>query len=152
MRVGIGQGYEADGTVISCGLAGGLRDDVASGTVLIPREVLRPNGERLICDPELIARFSTAARRLGCEPLTEPLVTSPTIVRGAARREWAQRGYAGVDMETGAIVAPRVVAVRVVLDTPQRELSWRAFLWLVREGPRCAQLAARVVASGLNAP
>ena len=150
VRVGIGQGFTTDDAAISCGLAGGLLDEVPTGTVLIPSEVLRPSGERLICDRQLLATFVAAARRLGYEPLTAPLVTSTAIVRGSARKIWADRGYAGVDMETGEIVAPRVVAVRVVLDTPQRELSWRAFLWLVREGPRCSQLAARVVAAGLN--
>ncbi len=148
-------------TVVSCGLAGGLRDDLPTGTVLIPREVRRPNGETLRCDPELVEAFAESARRLGLEPRFDPLLTSGSIVNGAARGTWGARGYAGVDMETGLLGAARVAAVRVVLDTPRRELSsdwrtplaamlkpwnWPQAVWLAREAPRAAQLAARVVA------
>jgi nucleoside phosphorylase len=147
--------------VVSCGLAGGLREDLASGTVLIPREVRRPNGEMLQCDTELVDALLESARRLGIEPVTDPLLTSEQIVNGAARAQWAARGYAGVDMETGRIVAARVAAVRVILDTPLRELSsdwlnpgralrnprnWPQALWLARAAPSAARLAARIVA------
>ena len=71
-------------------------------------------------------------------------------------------GYAGVDMETGLLDAPRIAAVRVILDTPQHELSpdwlrparalrnprnWPQALWLARDAPRCARRAAEVVAA-----
>jgi hypothetical protein len=77
----------------------------------------------------------------------------------------AERGCAAVDMETGRISAPRLAAVRVVLDTPEREISavwdrplraalrpgvWREAMWLWREAPRCARRAAAVVAAGLR--
>jgi nucleoside phosphorylase len=147
--------------VVSCGLAGGLRADLASGTVLIPREVRRPNSEMLQCDAELVDALLESARRLRIEPVTDPLLTSEQIVNGAARAQWAARGYAGVDMETGRIVAARVAAVRVILDTPQRELSsdwlnpsralrdprnWPQAFWLARAAPSAARLAARIVA------
>jgi hypothetical protein len=147
--------------VVSCGLAGGLRADLPVGTVLVPREVRRPNGSTLRCDPELVERFALSARNMGIEPILEPLLTADTIVRGSARREWAEKGYAGVDMETGLLVAPRVAAIRVVLDTPRQEISadwerplvailkpwnWPQVLWLAREAPRAASLAARVAA------
>jgi hypothetical protein len=145
--------------VVSCGLAGGLRADLPSGTLLIPREVRRPSGETLHCDAELLARLTARARMLGVEPVFDPLLTSAEIVNGSARAQWAARGYAGVDMETGLLDAPRIAAVRVVLDTPQRELStdwrtpliamlkpwnWPQALWLAREAPKGAALAARV--------
>ena len=100
------------------------------------------------------------------EPIFDALLTSATIVNGAARLEWAARGYGAVDMETGLLAAARVAAVRVILDTPQRELStdwvnpiramlkpanWPQAVWLAREAPRAAQLAARVVAQGIGA-
>jgi 4-hydroxy-3-methylbut-2-en-1-yl diphosphate reductase len=147
--------------VVSCGLAGGLRADLRTGTVLIPREVRRPNGETLQCDAELVNALLESARRLQIEPLTDPLLTSERIVNGADRAQWAALGYAGVDMETGRIAAPRVAAVRVILDTPQRELSsdwlnprralrnprnWPQALWLARAAPSAARLAARIVA------
>ncbi|MGZ3508465.1 MAG: phosphorylase family protein [Vulcanimicrobiaceae bacterium] len=152
--------------VVSCGLAGGLRTDLPSGTVLIPQSVRRPSGETLQCDAELVETLIAGARRLGFEPVLAPMMTSTTIVRGAARRSWAELGYASVDMETGLLLAPRVAAVRVVLDTPLRELSedwlhpataflrprnWPEAVWLAGTAPRCARIAARVVSAAFSA-
>jgi hypothetical protein len=148
--------------VVSCGLAGGLRADLPTGTLLIPREVRRPDGGVLRCDDELVDAFVQSARRLGIEPVDAPLLTAESIVNGAARERWASQGYAGVDMETGRLVAARLAAVRVVLDTPQHELSadwehplrallrprnWPQAAWLARTAPRAAGLAAAVVAA-----
>jgi len=147
--------------VVSAGLAGGLREDLHTGTLLIPRAVRRPDGSELQCDPELVELFALRARQMGIEPLFDRLLTSSEIVRGEARAGWAAQGYSGVDMETGRICAPRVAAVRVVLDTPLREISadwvaplrailnpwnWPEALWLAREAPRAAALAANVAA------
>ena len=64
---------------------------------------------------------------------------------------------------TGA--APRVASVRVILDTPDHELSdawlnpwtvlvrpdaWGQVIWVAREAPRCARLAATVLARALS--
>ncbi|HKF77579.1 MAG TPA: hypothetical protein VKF59_15675, partial [Candidatus Dormibacteraeota bacterium] len=69
------------------------------------------------------------------------------------------------DMETGLVEGVPVATVRVVLDTPDRELSpawarpwtalwqpraWTELPWLAREGPRCARLAAAVLAAALE--
>ncbi|MBV8067096.1 MAG: hypothetical protein JO113_03885 [Candidatus Eremiobacteraeota bacterium] len=147
--------------VVSCGLAGGLRPDLPTGTVLIPREVRRPGGGLLRCDAEMVEALAERARELGVAPLFDPLLTAQTIVHGNARAQWAAKGYAGVDMETGLIDALRVCAVRVILDTPVRELSadwrnpttamlkpwnWPQAWWLAREAPRAAALAARIAA------
>ena len=149
---------------ISCGLAGGLRDDLPTGTVLIPREVRRPDGTTLTCDPELFASLTRASRAAGCEPVDAPLITTARIVHGAERTRWAKQGYAGADMETGLLQAPRIACVRVVLDTPVHEFSaawenpasvifrpdaWFDIPFLAREAPRCAALAARIVAEAL---
>ena len=148
--------------VVSCGLAGGLDARYSSGTVLIPREVRRPGGGVFRCDPELVEALATASRRLGYEPVGEPLLTSAAIVRGSERAAWSEAGYAGVDMETGLLDLPRVAAVRVVLDTPRRELSadwlrpgrallnpknWPEALWLARYAARYARRAADVVSA-----
>jgi hypothetical protein len=151
---------------ISCGLAGGLEPGVPTGTVLIPRTVERADGSTLACDASLVDALLAGARALGIVPREGPLLTSRALLHGAARTAAGQRGFTGVDMETGAIPAARVAAVRVVLDTPERELSpawlhplrvilqpaaWAELPWLAREGPRCARLAARVVAAAIRA-
>lgn len=148
-------------TVVSCGLAGGLRADLPTGTVVIPRIVATPAGDRRHCDEELVQRLCEAATRLGYAWTSEPLLTSATLVTGDERSRWAQAGFCAVDMETGLLPGRRLAALRVILDTPLREISadWlhpaRAFLrpsnWaqlpmLVREAPRCADIAARVAA------
>lgn len=147
--------------VVSCGLAGGLRDGLPTGTLLLPHEVRRPSGAMLQCDGELVELLTARARALGINPVFDPLLTSAEIVNGSARAQWAALGYAGVDMETGLLDAPRVAAVRVVLDTPQREIStdwrtpliailkpwnWSQAFWMAREAPKAAALAARVAA------
>lgn len=147
--------------VVSCGLAGGLRNGLPTGTLLLPHEVRRPSGAMLQCDGELVELLTARARALGIDPVFDPLLTSAEIVNGSARAQWAALGYAGVDMETGLLDAPRVAAVRVVLDTPQREIStdwrtpliailkpwnWSQAFWMAREAPKAAALAARVAA------
>jgi hypothetical protein len=153
------------GTVIACGLAGGIRADMPAGAVVVPRRVLRPDGTWLACDPPLVEALVAAARRLGLEPEQGPLATSTALVRGATRAALAARGCVAVDMETGLLTAPRIAAVRSILDTPGRELSdawqtplrallrpgaWGEALWLGREAPRCARRAAAVVGEALR--
>lgn len=147
--------------VVTCGLAGGLREGLVTGSIVIPDAVSTPGGEMIACDPLLSDALVTAARKLGHTPYRGLLLTSSDIVNGASRALWAQRGYVAADMETGFIRAGRIAAVRVILDTPTRELAaawlkpasvlWRPWLWpqgmwLMREAPRCARLASEVVA------
>jgi hypothetical protein len=157
---------EFDGLVISCGLAGGLRTGLPTGTVLVPRTVRRPDGSDLECDAAAVDALTYAAVRLGCTVVQDSLLTSSTFVHGDQRAVWAARGYAGVDMETGLLCATRVACVRVVLDTPEHEISsawlqparallqprtWRDLPFLMREGPRCSTIAARVAAQAVSA-
>jgi hypothetical protein len=159
-------GRRLAGAVITCGVAGSVRADVPTGTVLVPRRVLRPDGGVLECDPALVEALAAAARRLGHEPALGPMVTMATLVVGAERRAWAARGCVGADMETGLLTDGPVASVRVVLDTPERELhpawrrpvtvlwhppAWAQLPWLMVEAPRCARLAAEVLAAALSA-
>lgn len=164
VKTGIGRGGTFDDTVISFGLCGGLRSGIPSGTVLIPDEIQRPDGTRITCDPEVATSLRDAARQHGEAPETAPLVTARNLVRGTERGVWAERGFSGVDMESGLIVAPRLAVVRVILDTPEHELSdawlkplgvffrpgaWQELPWLARTAPRYARLAARIVRHAL---
>ncbi|MGH7660056.1 MAG: hypothetical protein ACRENA_03955 [Vulcanimicrobiaceae bacterium] len=165
VRSGVGRGGSFDEDVISCGLGGGLRRDVPSGTVVIASEIARPTGERVVCDTRFVEALASSAHALGVTPLVAPLVTSSALVRESGRQIWADRGFAAVDMESGLVFAPRVAAVRVLLDTPERELSegwlqpwsllmrpsmWVDLPWLAAEAPRFARLAAKIVAAALT--
>jgi hypothetical protein len=147
-------------TVISYGLAGGLSPTLPTGTVLIPHEIERPDGTIFACDGALQRALAESARRLGFDPVESRILTSATLVGGSNRARLAERGYSGVDMESGLLTAPRVAAVRVILDTPLRELSpawihpakalmnpllWPEAVWLARNAPRCAGIAAHII-------
>ena len=150
---------------VSCGVAGGVRPGLPTGSVVIPQRVLRANGEWVTCDPSLVAALVAASHELGLKPEFGAIGTAAAFVRGTDRKSWAERGCAAVDMETGLLTAPRIAAVRVILDTPERDLSeawrrpasalvrpetWREAFWLFREAPRCAARAAAIVAAGLR--
>ncbi|HXM56509.1 MAG TPA: hypothetical protein VOB72_14030 [Candidatus Dormibacteraeota bacterium] len=153
------------GVVVTVGVAGGLRAGLPTGTVVVPTCVLRPSGAVLACDPDLVELLAAAARRLGHEPELGMMATTPDLVVGPERAAWAARGCASADMETGLLDAERVASVRVVLDTPDRELhpawarpitvlwhpaAWPQLPWLAAEAPRCARLAAEVLAEALS--
>ena len=137
---------------ISCGLAAGLRADIAPGAVLIPGAVSWLGSPHIACDLEVLARLRDSAHRLGFEVVTDALITVDRLVRGPHRGHWADQGFAGADMETARLMGGgrRVAAVRVVLDTPVRELAIGNGFWLARWGPVYARRAAAVVSgSGL---
>lgn len=152
--------------VLSIGLAGGLIPGLVSGTVVIPAQVAREDGVLLSCDPAWSAALEAASRRLGYPTSTASLLSANALVTHAGRGLWAARGFAAVDMETALLagMVARVAAVRVVLDTPSRELSpawerparavldprlWREGSWLLRAAPRYSRRAAQVVATAL---
>jgi uridine phosphorylase len=154
--------------VLSVGLAGGLTEDMVSGTVVIPSQVAREDGVLVACDPEWSAALERASRRLGYPTSTASLLSADALVTHAGRGLWAARGFGAVDMETALLAAMvrRVAAVRVVLDTPTREISsawerprraaldprnWREGAWLARAAPRFSRRAALVVAEALVA-
>jgi hypothetical protein len=153
--------------VLSCGLAGALGADLPTGTVMIPDMVGLQRDGPLRCDPEIAELLRAAALRCGVHPDAAPLVTVDHVVSGAERGVWLDRGYAAVDMESALLMgrARRFGAVRVVLDTPLRELSpawarprramaspwlWSEALWLARVGPGLCDLVARIVATAFS--
>jgi hypothetical protein len=168
LRAGIALRERADridGIAISCGVAGALVSGLPTGTVLVPQRAATMDGVVRACDTAMSERLRAAAHELGCEPVDADLLTSATLVRGAERSRWAARGYAAVDMETALIDADAIACVRVVLDTPEHEISaawlspvraaltpaaWRDLPFLLREAPRCAALAAAVIARAIG--
>ncbi|HYL71338.1 MAG TPA: purine and other phosphorylase-like protein, family 1 [Candidatus Dormibacteraeota bacterium] len=111
------------GALMSWGMAGGLDPDLGTGTLLLPSEVVSPEGEVLrtasdwrerLCAALAAARPVCAGRLLTCR---EPLGTAADKA-SAFRRT----GAAAVDMESFAVaeVAARgglpFVALRVIVD------------------------------------
>lgn len=152
---------------LSVGLAGGLDDALAPGTVVVPERLAGPDGAAIAIDPGWAAALGAASRRLGLPTAGGALVTTADVVTGAARGEWAARGYVAADMESAMIagLAPAIAIVRVILDTPSREISplwqhpmraalrprlWSQGVWLARRAPRCALRAADVLAECLR--
>ncbi len=171
VRGGIGlaelDGPPGTAVVLSVGLAGGLDPSLATATVVIPRQVAREDGAMVACDAAWSAALETASRRLGFPTVTLPLLSATALVTHEARTTWCARGFAAVDMESALLAAmvPRLAAVRIVLDTPEHEISpawvnprramvdprnWREAAWLARWVPRCTRRAALVVAAAVE--
>lgn len=157
LRVGVGGSAPAGDAsiVVSAGVCGGLLADQAPGAVVIATSVADETGATFACDGALADRLERAARTLGLDVVTGSLVTTRGMVTGPARALWAGRGHVAVDMESAAAAAtaPRFGVVRVILDSPQRELSpawaapgravlhpvnWVDAIWLAIHAPRYA--------------
>ena len=153
--------------MVVCGLAGALTSGVRPGTILVPERVGLPDGRVMCCDPALVHALTAAAHALGFQPDTGPLLTARSLVVGAARDDWARRGFVAADMETGLLATrhPRVATVRVVLDSPDQGISrewlrpaqamlrpklWGELFWLCRVAYPYALRAATVLKGGLE--
>jgi hypothetical protein len=167
VRLNRWQGAPAGGIVVLCGLAGALTSALRPGDVLVPEWVGLPDGRSQHADAALAGALLLAAHRMGFRTHTGPLLTAPSLVVDRARHTWAQEGFVAVDMETGLLAGKglRIAAVRVVLDSPARELSpawarpwsavtqpraWRDLLWLSHAAPRYALRAAHVLSAALD--
>src|SRR5438067_7948464 len=99
--------------VVVCGLAGALTPGLRPGTVLVPESVGLPDGRMVCCDAEVVRALVTAARTLGFQPNSGPLLTAPSLIVGAARQTWAGCGFVAADMETG-LLAERNLRVATI--------------------------------------
>ncbi len=159
-------GAHEGAVVVVCGLAGALAPHLAPGTVVIPEWVGLQDGSAMRCDGGLVAALGDAARALGFEPETGPLLTASSLVVGNDRDTWARRGFVAADMETGLLASQglRVATVRVILDSPAIPLAnawltparamwrpelWSELIWLARFAPAYAARAAAVLRAGL---
>jgi Phosphorylase superfamily len=152
---------------ISAGLAGGLRDDLPPGTVVVADRVATPLEPAVPCDPEWTGWLRAAADRLGLHCVSGPMITTPALVTDTERGRWAAEGYLAADMESGLLIrrVPRLAVARVILDTPKHEVSpkwatpWKAALdprlvretvWLARYAGAFARRAALVAAEAFG--
>ena len=167
VRLARWKGVGGSSIVVVCGLAGALVPGLRPGTVLVPEWVGLPDGRTMHCDPALVQALAAAACTLGFRPDTGPMLTAPSLVVGAARQEWAARGFVAADMETGLLAKQnlRVATIRVVLDSPDHGISrqwlspagallrpklWSELFWLCRVAPPYALRAARVLKVALE--
>jgi uridine phosphorylase len=154
VQVGIGGRPPAPmlGIVISAGLCGGLLPDQKPGMVVIPTQVVDERGVIHACDPGVVAALERAARYLRLAVVSGSLISTTGMITGAARGRWAGRGHVAVDMESAAAAetAQRFAALRVILDTPSRELSaaWAAPARAVRQPSNWSE----AIWLGINAP
>lgn len=109
---------------VVAGLAGGVREGMVSGDVVVADEVRSGRGSRKLPSATLLA---AALRAAGYRVHTGPVVESPRLIDNARGRfELAESGAVAVDLESNRLlnlVGDRPVAVvRVVVDTPRRPL------------------------------
>lgn len=143
----------AGGPVAVAGLCGAVVPGVRPGDVVVASEVRGPHGV-VACESRELAEC-LAGRGLG-RVHVGPLACGARPVYGRRRAALARQGVIAADMESAwlAPAAGRPFAVlRVVLDTPERELyrplatlrgAVRAWLALRRAAPALAQWAQRV--------
>ncbi|MGF1425915.1 1-hydroxy-2-methyl-2-butenyl 4-diphosphate reductase [Kitasatospora sp. LaBMicrA B282] len=116
------QGY---GAVLMTGFCAALAPGTSPGEVVVADSVHCASGRSLTTDlPAVLAGKLTG---LGLPVRTGPLFTADRVVRGHQRRMLHRRGLLAVDMESAAVfdrlpAGLPVAAVRVVVDTPEREL------------------------------
>ncbi len=133
IHVGIGRG-SADrarralgvepGPALVAGVCGALSPGMRPGDVVLASELRTVDGHTIPCpDPAILAG---ALRRGGLTVHVGPVVSSRKVVTGKLRGALHAGGAIAVDMESAWIAAAleqrRVFTLRVVLDSPEREL------------------------------
>jgi adenosylhomocysteine nucleosidase len=149
------------GALLSWGMAGGLDPALAAGTLVVPPEVISPDGIAFTTAPQWRERITSAippaqpvcsGRLLTCaEPLSSPEAKSLAFRRTAA---------VAVDMESSAIaeVAARArlpfLAVRAIVDTATDEVPRAALAALNPEtgALRIGRLLAALARSPSEVP
>lgn len=115
----------AYGGVLVTGFCAAVAPGLAPGDLVVADEVRAADGSvRAVHCP---AELADALRLLGHTVHRGPLYSADHVVRGAERRALCRAGSPAVDMESAAALARLpaglpAAAVRVVVDTPEREL------------------------------
>ena len=125
--------------LVSFGLAGGLSADAAPGRLLLPRHVLTSDGRRFAVEPRWHARLAAALD--GADADERPLLAATDVLASVdAKRRAAERGAAGVDLESGAIAAAAAhgavpfAVICAVADGPHDPLPAGASSWVGADG------------------
>ena len=126
-----------------CGLAGGLEDGVGTGSVLLPRRIVRAGGEYFSADPSWRDRLERALAERHVVDDRPLLSSAGVLVTPAAKRRAAEEtGAVAVDMESAAVaaVASRAgvpfVALRVIADAVADALPAGVERWIDETGER----------------
>lgn len=109
--------------ILSAGYAGGLREGIRSGDIVLPTEIRCESSDRFHPDPRLRTELKEQIRQLNL-PLREgPLLTVFNPFKSPEqKREAGKKGAVAVDLETVAVAAVCAkksipfVALRVVFD------------------------------------
>ena len=137
--------------LVSFGIAGGLRPDLASGTVVVADSVIAPDGRALETAEAwrrgLVAACGSAGMVIAAVAGSERIVGEVAEKRALA----VATGAAAVDMESHAVAAAAVEAgvpvlvVRAVADTAARRLpEWVAACVAADGSRRWGGIAAAV--------
>lgn len=126
----------------SFGLAGGLHPGSPSGTLLLPKTVILPDGSRIETDKIWRERLTYLARAAGLDPLPTTVVGSDDLVATPDAKAELHRasGAAAVDMESHVVGDVAVdaklpfVVVRVIADTHEETIPEAARQGLGAEG------------------
>ncbi|WP_042437408.1 5'-methylthioadenosine/S-adenosylhomocysteine nucleosidase family protein [Streptacidiphilus albus] len=119
------QGACAPGALLFTGFGAAAGPGISPGDVVVATEVRDAEGEPTALPPG--GALIDALVRLGLTVHTGPLHTSARVVTGAQRAALHRDGVLCVDMETASALrslppGTPAAAVRVVVDTPEREL------------------------------
>ena len=125
VREALAQGARTPRALLFAGFGAAVRPGISPGDVLVATEVRDSEGTSAELPP--CGALVDALTRAGLTVHTGPLYSADRIVRGPQRTALHAEGVLGVDMETAAALRalPAGVpagAVRVVFDTPEREL------------------------------
>jgi adenosylhomocysteine nucleosidase len=110
--------------LMTFGLAGALDPDLAAGTIILPGELISPDGTRLVTCKAWRERIADSLGSVGAVR-TDTLLTSARAIETPREKAAAFRdtGAAAVDMESAAVAEVAAahglpfIAVRVIVDT-----------------------------------
>jgi nucleoside phosphorylase len=127
--------------LVSFGLAGALRPELAPGAVVLPRRVRSTTAE-FAADPDWHAALASALLGARLAPSFDDLLSVPAPLTTPAEKSaaYALSGAAAADMESAAIAAvakragARFVALRVIVDAAGDSLPADVGRWVDERG------------------